>query len=308
MSSISNFKSNILSSGVSRPNKFSVQIELPNDVKSTLSNSTDVRSNVQELLSSIRQLSGRRAEYDRGLNIMCEVANLPDLGFVTTEQIHNTQQRKMPYGISHDDLSLTFIISEDLYEKKILDLWQNLIYNSRSHSFTYYDDFVSDIKVIKQDSEDKDVYSVTYRECYPMNVNLVELSNASKDEYAKLTVVFAYHKWTTDDIEKVNDSFFDKINNVLDNPLSILDVLSTTDTFGKIATDVSDYANVFAGDALTIFNKVSSVTKKYTGADPTQILESVRSIRKSVDSASNIEGVVKEELKSWIKTIESKVK
>lgn len=302
------FKSSILSNGVSRSNRFNVEIDLPDGVSSSLTGSKDSRSNVQELITAIRQLSGRRSDYDRGLNIMCESAVLPDLGFVTTEHIQNSQTRKMPYGVSHDDLALSFIISDDLYEKKIMDLWQNLIYNNQSHSFSYYDDFVSSIKVIKLDIQNNPVYESSFIECYPLNVNVVELSNATSDEFAKLSVVFAYHKWVTEDVEKVNLSFFDRINGIIDNPLSAIDLIPEDTILGKISKDVADFANIFAGDALLVYNKVKNITEKYTGSNPAQVLESVRNIRKSVASANNIGFEERLELENWIKTIEAKIK
>lgn len=307
MAEFKDFKSNILSSGVARTNRFDVQIELPSNVASSITSGKDTRSNVQELISSIRQLSGRRAGYDRGLNVMCESANLPDLGFITTEQSQNSQIRKMPYGVSHDDLTMTFIVSEDLYEKKILDLWQNLIYNNMSHSFGYYDEYVSTIVIDKKNGEDEVAYSVKYLECYPMNVQAVELSNASVDEYAKITVTFAYHKWVTDDIEEINLSFFDKINALIKNPLLAVDILDESSAFGKIAKDVADFANIYAGDALIVYNNIKDLTIKYTGADPAEIVDAVRNIRKSVDGAKNMTGSEKISLENWIKGIETKL-
>jgi hypothetical protein len=132
------------------------------------------------------------------LSIITESAQFPGRQFVTTDHTMYGTRVKMPYGVAYDDLTLTFISTNNFLERLFFDEWQRIISDPGNNFFNYYDDYVANIQVIKLRPDytplGTPTYFVTIEEAYPIALQAQELTYES-DSYMKLSVTFAYRRW-----------------------------------------------------------------------------------------------------------------
>jgi hypothetical protein len=155
---------------LARPNRFEVSIATPKSLKKDFSDTNR-------------------------LNLRCESAELPSRTFATAEQKFGSNPiEKYPYQVNYNDINLTFIVSDDMYEKYYFDAWHELIMPSTTFNATYKDVYVSDIIITQFNLKNDSTYSIKLIGAYPIVVNQLDL-DWSSDGYHKLTVVFAYTYW-----------------------------------------------------------------------------------------------------------------
>jgi len=133
------------------------------------------------------------------LSVMIEESEIPGRQFATTPFIMYGTSVKMPFGVVYDDLTLTFIATNNMVERLFFDEWQRCISDPTNNYFNYYDDYVTDINIIKTKPEGDSLlgiptYLVTIEEAYPIAIQKQELSYAAEN-YMKLSVTFAYRRW-----------------------------------------------------------------------------------------------------------------
>jgi hypothetical protein len=127
---------------------------------------------------------------------LCDTAELPGKSFDTSVYTMYGPPRKMPYKEQFGDLALSFICTNQMIEKRYFDFWQTLIVNPYTSNLGYYDEYVGEVYVFTLSPEHKLTYGVKFEEAYPLNVNPITLSYGDTNTYARLTVNFAYRKWT----------------------------------------------------------------------------------------------------------------
>ena len=109
--SIADFKSSF-KKDLARPNRFDVQIPVP------------------MALSYFGFLS-------RNMVLRCENAELPGRTIATTGlKVYNLEE-KFPYQTTYNDINLTFIVGDDMVEKKFFDAWLNYINPLSNLNFKY---------------------------------------------------------------------------------------------------------------------------------------------------------------------------
>lgn len=186
MSNISNFINSFAKTDLARPSKFDVEITLPNKLKEA---------------NPWMQSSGM----ERTLTLRCETTQLPARTFATIEQKFGTnpieKHAAMPV---FNDIDMTFIVSDTMYEKYFFDSWFDWIYGWNSQTgFLYKSDYVApSIKINQYDLYNQKSYIVELIDAFPVSMNQMDL-NWNTDDFHKLTVTFSYTKWQTADLPVV---------------------------------------------------------------------------------------------------------
>ena len=127
---------------------------------------------------------------------------------------------------SYNDLQLTFIVSGDMTERTLFDVWMEYINPTNTFDFNYKDNYTSPLKVTQYDLTNNKTYILEFRNAYPISVNQLDLDWAA-DGHHKLTVEFAYDYWTNAGIAGVS------LPNSTNTPVSSIDfgdVFFTTPT------------------------------------------------------------------------------
>ncbi len=179
MTSINNLQSRISQHGITRPNRFQVELVPPRGLVSLL---------------SFNPLFKER------LAIQCETAQLPGKSFSTTEHRIYGPITRHPYTATFtSNIDLTFRIGTDYRERSIFDEWQNLIMNRTTNMFGYYQEYVANFVIHQFDQEDKSLYSVRLFDVWPEAIQPIELSAEAQNTYNRQTITFAYRQWEETD-------------------------------------------------------------------------------------------------------------
>ena len=131
----------------------------------------------------------------QSLSFRCETAELPSVSFGTIYQKIYGPIEKYPNQIMYNDSSFTFIVSDDMSEKKFFDGWMQLINPNSTYDFGYKGDYSTTIQVNQYDVTGALTYSVSLIEAFPISVNQLDLDWSNVDSHHKLSVVFAYKSW-----------------------------------------------------------------------------------------------------------------
>ena len=136
----------------------------------------------------------------RMLTMRCENAELPGRTIATTTAKIYGVEEKFPYMTSFNDMSLTFIVSDNMKEKKFFDAWLDWINPNTSYNIKYKQDYSVALRINQYNVKNQVSYSVDLIDAFPIAVNQMDL-NWSSDGYHKLTVTFAYTSWRDNSLE-----------------------------------------------------------------------------------------------------------
>jgi hypothetical protein len=177
---VSKFSSIISKHGLASPNKFEVNF------------------------SSIPVLS-TAADHSSQLNIMCDQCSLAGRNVEAVLDLQYGIRRQVVYNApQYTPLSLSFLCSEEMHEKRILDQWNNIcvpVSGKNGFHVAYYDYYVGELEIFVLDRSAKTrTYKMKYHEVYPKTVTAVELNHGTTNATLRVTAEIQYAYWTTDTV------------------------------------------------------------------------------------------------------------
>lgn len=144
----------------------------------------------------------------RTLALRCENAQLPGRNLATTPSRIYGVTEEYPYASTFDDISLTFIVTEDMKQKNLFDSWINYINPTSTYNIKYKNQYAVPILINQYDLQNKLTMSVSLVDAYPKAVNQMDLDWAS-DNFHKLTVTFAYTSWRNNSVDALAVDFIE---------------------------------------------------------------------------------------------------
>lgn len=177
MANISTFINSFRDTELARPTNFNVVIPIPFGL-STIFSATD-------------------------LSLRCDSAQLPTRTFSLVEQKTYGPVRFFPVQNAYENVTLSFICSDNMIEKSFFDNWMNIISvstrtvtntmrNRAYFDFEYKDSYAVPIIITQQNLSGGDSYKVSLMEAFPISVNQMDLNWSSIDMVHKLSVTFNY--------------------------------------------------------------------------------------------------------------------
>ena len=139
------------------------------------------------------------------MNLMCDKATLAGRTLQSTVDIQYGIRREVVYNApTYSPLSLSWLCSDQMTEKRVLDRWNNLCVNMRKgFNVGYYDSYVGELDVYVLDrSGKKRTYHMHYHEIWPKAVNAVELDHGTTNSTLRVTAAFEYAYWTTKGVHR----------------------------------------------------------------------------------------------------------
>jgi hypothetical protein len=173
--SIENFLAEVKNDGVMRNTRFSVWFALPR-------------------LFANKGLPG--AENIRKILLFCESASIPGVGLSTSPARTFGEFREMPWEKLFQNTVLSFYVDNSMNIKEMFDNWILNIQDPNNRSFSYYNDYVTDLTIKVGDVNNQSRYAVTLYECYPQTISPIQMSMAGR-EVIKLDVTFVYKNWVS---------------------------------------------------------------------------------------------------------------
>jgi len=142
---------------------------------------------------------------NRDLQFLCENVALPTKSLSAGEKSIYGIAYQMPYKMAYQELSMTFMLTEDMAQKKFFDAWQNKIIDPDSGNLKFYEDYVSTILIRKHKRTSSDFgasvpYEITLQGAWPSIVAEVQLSHGGGNEVARLPVTMQYKKWISGNV------------------------------------------------------------------------------------------------------------
>ena len=176
--SVADFSSKISANGLASPNKFEVQFRsIPVTV---------------EGVDKLKQL-----------NLMCDQVSLAGRDVQAVMDLQYGIRRQVVYNApAYTPLSLSFLCTDKMDEKRILDEWNNKCVSvTEGFHVEYYDKYVGHLDVYVLDRSGKNrTYHMHYHEVYPKTVTAVELNHGTTNATLRVTAEIQYAFWTTNSI------------------------------------------------------------------------------------------------------------
>ena len=203
MNSIDNLKATISKKGgVAMQNRFQIFFQPPtaNSMKSLLNSDPKV------LVGSLAKnaISGGSIKNmipdPRDISILCESVNLPGRQITTIDYQAEKQSIKIPYSAINEDVTMSFILTNDYYMKKLFDDWQSAVFDMNRYRAGYKKDFTTDIVIQQLNQENIPVYGVRLEGAFPVTVSSINLDNNSENTIQKLNVTLSYENYVPEDI------------------------------------------------------------------------------------------------------------
>lgn len=183
--SITDLKSSIAGrGGLAHTNRFAIHMALPIPLVSGVFRPLDAI-----VLSSLRSFNSTNP---RDITILCETCALPGRQIVTLDYQTFRQPEKLPYGYINEDVTFSFLLTNDYYAKKLFDAWQNLVISSDTYHIRYQEEFVSDVVIQQLDKSNTPVYEVVLEGAYPISFFAIPLDNNTDNTIQKCAVTFTY--------------------------------------------------------------------------------------------------------------------
>lgn len=167
--------------GLQSPNRYSIRIQSP--------------------------LSGV-ADVENDIPLLAETVSFAGRSIATSDYKTYGPVIKIGRESIYSDLSITFILTNDMELKTYFDKWMNQIQNDTTFNPNYYDDYVGNIfigqlkvheeaKILQGKANSSEFsYAQQIEGAFPTAVADIQLGHSENNTYGKLQVTFTYRKST----------------------------------------------------------------------------------------------------------------
>ena len=175
---VGHFSSKIAANGLASPNKF-------------------------EVIFSVIPITVKGVDATTQLSLMCDQVSLAGRDVQAVLDLQYGIRRQVVYNApAYTPLSLSFLCTDKMDEKRILDEWNNKCVSvGGGFNVAYYNDYIGELDVYVLDRSGKNrTYHMHYHEVYPKTVTAVELNHGTTNATMRVTTEIQYAFWTTSDI------------------------------------------------------------------------------------------------------------
>ncbi len=201
--------------GLAKPCRFEVILPIPPYVNQFIGNSViekilnlpnSVFNDVSDAIGSAFGAGGAADEYSKTSNssmsrylaLQCENAELPGRTTATADVKIYGPTFKVPYQTQYGDTTLTFLCTNDFFERKLFERWMECIHPSDTNNVRYAKGeksrYLTNIKIIQYDEFIKQIFAVELLDAFPIGIAGQPL-NWSEEGFHRLSIQFAYQKY-----------------------------------------------------------------------------------------------------------------
>ena len=191
MATIEDLKATISKKGgLARANRFNVIFTPPKQSLLNLNPETIISSAISGNFSARNLINN-----PRDINVLCSSISIPGRQISTLDYQAEKQTIKIPYGELHDDVTCTFLLTNDYYMKTVFDSWVGSIVDMDQYAVAYKRDITTDVIIQQLDEQNTPIYGVRLEGAFPTTIADIELSNDSENTVQSLSVSFSYDKY-----------------------------------------------------------------------------------------------------------------
>ena len=203
--------------GLAKPSRFEVILPIPPYVNQSVGNSiiekilnfpNSVFNDVSDAINSVIGGSGSQDDYSKSgnssltryLSLQCEAAELPGKTLATADVKIYGPTFKVPYNTQYSETTLTFLCTNQFYERKLFDRWMEAIQPTDTNNMRFpkgaNSRYMTNVKIIQYDEFIKQIYAVELLDAFPVGIASQALS-WSEDGFHRLSIQIAYQKYRT---------------------------------------------------------------------------------------------------------------
>jgi hypothetical protein len=198
--------------GLARPARYEVILPIPEYIGNAINNSIIEKilnlpnSAFSEISEAIGNALGQKNDAQKSANpgltrylaLQCETAELPGKTIQTEDVKIYGPTFKVPYQTQYAETSLTFLCTNEFYERKLFDRWMEAIMPTDTNNLRYpkgrNSRYLTQITITQFDDLIKQIYAVNLIDAFPIGVAAQPLS-WSEEGFHRVTVQFAYQKY-----------------------------------------------------------------------------------------------------------------
>jgi hypothetical protein len=200
--------------GLARPCRYEVILPIPSYVGNYVKNSVIERilnlpnSAFSEISEAIGNALGQKNDAQKSANpgmtrylaLQCETAELPGKTLQTEDVKIYGPTFKVPYQTQYAETSLTFLCTNEFYERKLFDRWMEAIMPTDTNNLRFpkgsNSRYLTQITITQFDDLIKQIYAVNLIDAFPIGVAAQPLS-WGEEGFHRLTIQFAYQRYET---------------------------------------------------------------------------------------------------------------
>lgn len=187
--------------GPARTNRFEAIIPIPNAILNfvKLSETMDMESvTVGNMPNSTNPLTGiGQVELSRALALQCESTELPGRTLMTADAKIYGPTYKIPYQTQYNEIALTFLCTNEFYERRLFETWINSIMAPDTNNMRFQNTYATTLQVVQYDDSTNSIYRVSMYNAFPIGIAPAPVAWAD-DGFHRLTVQFSYYKYGID--------------------------------------------------------------------------------------------------------------
>ena len=131
----------------------------------------------------------------KDIAFLCETTQMPGRNINTLDYQAEKETIKMPNGFIDDDVTMTFLLTNDYYMKDMMETWMSSIIDTEKYQVGYKKDYQTDIAIQQLNDFDKNIYGIRLQNAYPINISAIELNNTGENTVQRITITFAYDRY-----------------------------------------------------------------------------------------------------------------
>ena len=151
----------------------------------------------------------------RDIAFLCESTQIPGRSINTLDFQAQKETLKIPNGFIDDDVTMTFLLTNDFYMKDMMEGWMSSIVDTERYLVGYKSNYQTDVIIQQLNKKDRNVYGIKLINAYPIAMASIALDNQSENVVQKLEVTFAYDRYVPENfIESSVSGFISAIPNI----------------------------------------------------------------------------------------------
>ena len=199
--------------GPAKTNRFEVVLPIPMYIGQSIGNSflekvlnfpNSIFSDVSDAINNAMGSDGSdgmkssNPSISRYLALQCESAELPGRTLETSDVKIYGPSFKVPYRMQYSETTLTFICTNDFYERKLFERWMDAIIppdtNNPRFPKSNSSRYMTNIRIIQYDDFVRQIYAIDLIDAFPTGISPQSLS-WSDDGFHRLSIQFSYQTY-----------------------------------------------------------------------------------------------------------------
>jgi hypothetical protein len=196
--------------GLAKPSRFEVILPIPQYINQYVGNSVIEKilnlpntliADISDIVRGSQTDTQSRSDnpsMSRYLALQCESAELPGKSLITADAKVYGPTFKVPYQTQYTDTTLSFLCTNEFYERKLFEKWMESIMPPDTNNLRFpkgdNSRYLTNIKIIQYDEFIRQIFAIELMDAFPIGIAPQPLS-WQEDNFHRLGVQFAYQKY-----------------------------------------------------------------------------------------------------------------